>query len=41
MKKVLFILLFTIPFVGFGQNVRFNHELTYGHPEGDVPYNGL
>ena len=27
MKKLLFILLLTIPFVGFGQNVKFENEL--------------
>ena len=44
MKKILFILLFTIPFVGFGQNVRFHHELTYGDEEiyfEGSPFNGI
>ena len=31
MKKILFILFLTVPFIGLGQNVRFDNELTkYG-----------
>ena len=44
MKKLLFILLLTIPFIGFGQdhkedsifNVRFpNFPVTYSHSDGE------
>ena len=44
MKKLLFILLITIPFLGFGQNVKFDYELTM---KGDryyfnnSPFNGI
>ena len=35
MKKLLFILLLIIPFIGFGQNVKFNNELI---EEGNMYY---
>jgi len=44
MKKILLILLLTIPFIGFGQNVKFDNELIH---EGKMyyfegsPFNGM
>ena len=44
MKKILLILLFTIPFIGFGQNVKFDYELVQegktSYFEGS-PFNGI